>query len=38
MISNEHPENFERYADDPTLDDRVERGVALLEAARARCA
>ena len=33
MISNEHPENFERYADDPTLDERVERGVALLEAA-----
>ena len=26
MISNEHPENFERYADDPTLDERVERG------------
>jgi len=33
MISNEHPENFERYVDDPTLDERVERGVALLEAA-----
>ena len=33
MVSNEHPENFERYAEDPTLDERVERGVALLEAA-----
>jgi 2,5-dihydroxypyridine 5,6-dioxygenase len=33
MISNEHPENFERYAEDATLDERVERGVALLEAA-----
>ena len=34
MISNEHPENFERYSEDPTLAARVERGVALLEAAR----
>jgi 2,5-dihydroxypyridine 5,6-dioxygenase len=33
MISNEHPENFERYLDDPTLERRVARGVALLEAA-----
>jgi 2,5-dihydroxypyridine 5,6-dioxygenase len=33
MISNEHPENFERYAEDPTLEARVARGVALLEAA-----
>jgi 2,5-dihydroxypyridine 5,6-dioxygenase len=33
MVSNEHPENFERYAEDPTLEARVERGVALLEAA-----
>ncbi|MDX6597501.1 MAG: 2,5-dihydroxypyridine 5,6-dioxygenase [Gaiellales bacterium] len=33
MISNEHPENFERYAEDTTLDERVDRGVALLEAA-----
>jgi 2,5-dihydroxypyridine 5,6-dioxygenase len=33
MVSNEHPENFERYLDDPTLAERVERGVALLEAA-----
>ena len=33
MISNEHPENFERYAEDPTLAERVARGVALLEAA-----
>jgi 2,5-dihydroxypyridine 5,6-dioxygenase len=34
MISNEHPENFERFAFDPTLAERVERGVALLKAAR----
>ncbi|MDX6539914.1 MAG: 2,5-dihydroxypyridine 5,6-dioxygenase [Gaiellales bacterium] len=33
MISNEHPENFERYAEDPTLEVRVERGVSLLESA-----
>jgi 2,5-dihydroxypyridine 5,6-dioxygenase len=33
MISNEHPENFERYADDSTLGERVARGVALLAAA-----
>jgi 2,5-dihydroxypyridine 5,6-dioxygenase len=33
MISNEHPENFERYAEDPTLGARVAHGVALLEAA-----
>ncbi|HET6171281.1 MAG TPA: hypothetical protein VFD90_01665 [Gaiellales bacterium] len=33
MISNEHPENFERYTEDPTLAERVERGVALLEGA-----
>jgi len=33
MVSNEHPENFERYVEDPTLEERVERGVALLEAA-----
>jgi 2,5-dihydroxypyridine 5,6-dioxygenase len=33
MISNEHPESFERYAFDPTLHERVERGVALLRAA-----
>jgi 2,5-dihydroxypyridine 5,6-dioxygenase len=33
MISNEHPENFERYADDFTLGERVAHGVALLEAA-----
>ncbi len=33
MVSNEHPENFERYAEDTTLADRVARGVALLEAA-----
>ena len=32
MVSNEHPENFERYVEDPTLEERVERGVALLEA------
>ena len=34
MISNEHPENFERFAFDPTLAERVERGVALLTSAR----
>ena len=34
MISNEHPENFERYAEDPTLGRSASRaGVALLEAA-----
>jgi 2,5-dihydroxypyridine 5,6-dioxygenase len=33
MISNEHPEHFERYAADPTLEERVARGVALLEEA-----
>jgi 2,5-dihydroxypyridine 5,6-dioxygenase len=33
MISNEHPENFERYAFDPTLQERVDRGVELLRAA-----
>jgi 2,5-dihydroxypyridine 5,6-dioxygenase len=35
MVSNEHPESFERYAEDPSLEGRVERGVALLEAAAA---
>ncbi len=34
MISNEHPENFERWAPDPALQGRVERGVARLRAAR----
>ena len=33
MISNEHPENFERTAEDATLGRRVEHGVALLERA-----
>jgi 2,5-dihydroxypyridine 5,6-dioxygenase len=33
MVSNEHPENFERYAEDPTLARRVELGVQLLERA-----
>lgn len=33
MISNEHPEVFERLAHDPTLRERVERGKARLEAA-----
>ena len=33
MISAEHPENTERWPHDPTLADRVARGVALLEAA-----
>lgn len=34
MISNEHPECFERWRPDPELRHRVERGVAMLEAAR----
>lgn len=33
MISNEHPENVERWPHDPALADRVARGVGLLEAA-----
>ncbi len=33
MISNEHPENFERLPHDPALADRVALGKALLEAA-----
>ena len=33
MISAEHPENAERWPHDPSLADRVARGVALLEAA-----
>ncbi|WP_420617729.1 peptidase M29 [Candidatus Poriferisocius sp.] len=33
MISNEHPENTERWPHDPTLADRVATGVALLEQA-----
>lgn len=33
MISNEHPENTERWPHDPTLADRVAAGVALLEQA-----
>ena len=33
MISNEHPESFERYAEDPTLGQRVAHGVMLLERA-----
>lgn len=33
MISAEHPENSERWPIDPTLETRVARGVALLEAA-----
>ncbi|WP_419930389.1 peptidase M29 [Candidatus Poriferisocius sp.] len=31
MISNEHPENTERWPHDPALADRVAAGVALLE-------
>ena len=34
MISNEHPENVERWPHDPGLADRVAQGVAMLEAAR----
>jgi 2,5-dihydroxypyridine 5,6-dioxygenase len=33
MLSNEHPENFERYAFDPDLARRVEVGTAWLAAA-----
>ena len=33
MISAEHPENAERWPHDPGLAERVDRGVALLEAA-----
>lgn len=34
MISNEHPENTERWPHDPALADRVAAGVALLEQAK----
>ncbi|MXW61495.1 MAG: peptidase M29 [Acidimicrobiaceae bacterium] len=34
MISNEHPENVERWPRDPTLAERVNTGVELLEAAK----
>ena len=34
MISNEHPENTERWPHDPALADRVATGVALLEQAK----
>jgi 2,5-dihydroxypyridine 5,6-dioxygenase len=33
MVSNEHPENTERWPHDPALADRVAAGVALLEQA-----
>jgi len=33
MISNEHPEHVERWPHDPSLADRVARGLALIEAA-----
>jgi 2,5-dihydroxypyridine 5,6-dioxygenase len=33
MISAEHPENIERWAHDPSLADRVGKGVAMLEEA-----
>lgn len=33
MVSNEHPENVERWPHDPTLADRVDRGLKRLEAA-----
>ena len=33
MISNEHPENVERWPHDPTLADRVARGLKRIEAA-----
>ena len=35
MVSNEHPENTERWPHDPSLADRVATGVALLERAEA---
>jgi 2,5-dihydroxypyridine 5,6-dioxygenase len=35
MVSNEHPEVFERLGHDPGLRDRVERGKARLDAATA---
>jgi 2,5-dihydroxypyridine 5,6-dioxygenase len=34
MISNEHPENVERWPHDPLLADRVARGVEMLGSAR----
>ena len=34
MISNEHPENVERWPHDPGLADRVAHGVALLESSQ----
>lgn len=34
MISNEHPELFERMHHDPTLADRVARGTSMMRAAR----
>ena len=34
MISNEHPENVERWPHDPGLANRVQRGVELMEAAQ----
>ena len=33
MISNEHPENVERWPHDPSLAERVDKGVELLKAA-----
>ncbi len=33
MISAEHPQNTERWPHDPAFKDKVERGVALIEAA-----
>ena len=35
MISNEHPEVFERLAHDPSLAGRVDAGLALMQAAEA---
>ncbi|WP_420434986.1 peptidase M29 [Candidatus Poriferisocius sp.] len=34
MVSNEHPENTERWPHDPSLADRVATGVAMLEQAK----
>ncbi len=33
MVSNEHPENVERWPHDPSLADRVATGVSMLESA-----
>ncbi len=37
MISNEHPENAERWPHDPSLAERVDRGAQLLRDANTMC-